>query len=114
MLRLGHNPPIEAASTPTMVPGYRHLPGNHRGSTALRNLLGYHGVEVSEEMAFGLGAGASFYFVALEEASPSRWLNGRAARLEENFLELTGAALELETFEDPDDGMRAALARVDA
>jgi hypothetical protein len=63
----------ERAAT-TMVPGYRHLPGHHCGSTALRNLLGFHGVELSEEMAFGLGAGASFYYLVLEEASPSRWL----------------------------------------
>ena len=84
-----------------MVPGYRHLPGNHCGSTALRNLLGFHGVEISEEMAFGLGAGACFYYVVLEEHSPSRFTNGRAARLEENFLELTGAPLRLRTDADP-------------
>ena len=75
------------------VPGYTHRPGHHCGSTALRNLLGFHGVEISEEMAFGLGAGACFYYVTLEDASPSRWFNGRTARLEENFNELTGAAL---------------------
>ena len=51
-------------------------------------------------MAFGLGAGACFYYVALEDASPSRWFNGRVARLEENFRELTGAALEMRTFEE--------------
>jgi hypothetical protein len=28
----------------TMVPGYRHVPGHHCGSTALRNLLAFHGV----------------------------------------------------------------------
>ena len=50
-------------------------------------------------MAFGLGAGACFYYVTLEDASPSRWFNGRTARLEESFNELTGAALELRTFE---------------
>jgi len=80
------------------VPGYVHTPGNHCGSTALRNLLAFHGVEISEEMAFGLGAGAGFYYLALEDGSPSRWFNGRTARLEETFRELTGAALELETF----------------
>ena len=48
------------------VPGYTHTPGHHCGSTALRNLLGFHGVEISEEMAFGLGAGACFYYVALD------------------------------------------------
>jgi len=103
-----------AAAAKTMVPGYRHTPGNHCGSTALRNLLAFHGVELSEEMAFGLGAGACFYYVALEDASPSRWFNGRAARLEETFCELTGAALELRTFDEPDEAMRAALADVDA
>jgi Butirosin biosynthesis protein H, N-terminal/Domain of unknown function (DUF4872) len=97
------------------VPGYTHTPGHHCGSTALRNLLGYHGVEISEEMAFGLGAGACFYYVALDEASPTRWFNGRTARLEETFAELTGAALELRTFEPGDgDAWEAARAAVDA
>jgi Butirosin biosynthesis protein H, N-terminal/Domain of unknown function (DUF4872) len=97
-----------------MVPGYRHHPGHHCGSTALRNLLGFHGVEISEEMAFGLGAGACFYYVTLEGRSPSRFTNGRAARLEENFLELTGAELRLETSEDPEESWRLAKQVVDS
>jgi hypothetical protein len=96
-----------------MVPGYRHLPGNHCGSTALRNLLGFHGVEISEEMAFGLGAGACFYYLALDEHSPSRFTNGRAARLEENFLELTGAPLRLRTDANPDSSWEMAREAVD-
>ena len=98
-----------------MVPGYRHVPGNHCGSTALRNLLGFHGVEISEEMAFGLGAGACFYYVVLDDASPTRWFNGRTARLEENFDQLTGAALQLRTFDQGDDSAwKAAREEVDA
>jgi hypothetical protein len=96
-----------------MVPGYRHRPGHHCGSTALRNLLGFHGVELSEEMAFGLGAGACFYYLALVGASPSRWFNGRAARLEENFRELTGAALEMRTFEGGEEAWAAARAAIE-
>jgi hypothetical protein len=97
------------------VPGYTHIPGQHCGSTALRNLLGFHGVPISEEMAFGLGAGACFYYVTLPDASPSRWFNGRTARLEENFAELTGAALELRTFEPGRDAAwEEARAQVDA
>jgi len=96
-----------------MVPGYRHVPGNHCGSTALRNVLAFHGVEISEEMAFGLGAGACFYYVALDESSPSRFTNGRAARLEENFLELTEVALRLRTDKDPDASWEMAKADVD-
>lgn len=93
------------------VPGFVHTPGNHCGSTALRNLLAFHGVEISEEMAFGLGAGAGFYYLALEDASPSRWFNGRTARLEETFRELTGAALELSTFAEEDGDAAWAAAR---
>jgi butirosin biosynthesis protein H-like/uncharacterized protein DUF4872 len=98
------------------VPGFTHTPGNHCGSTALRNLLAFHGVEISEEMAFGLGAGAGFYYLAMEDASPSRWFNGRTARLEESFRELTGAALEMRTFaaEDGEAAWGAAQAEVDA
>jgi hypothetical protein len=86
----------------TMVPGYRHRPGNHCGSTALRNLLAFSGTEISETMAFGLGAGACFYYVALDDQSPSRFTNGRTARLEEQLVELTGARLELSTDDNPD------------
>ncbi|HYH54259.1 MAG TPA: BtrH N-terminal domain-containing protein [Solirubrobacterales bacterium] len=98
------------------VPGFTHVPGNHCGSTALRNLLGFHGVEISEEMAFGLGAGAGFYYLAMDGSSPSRWFNGRTARLEESFRELTGAALELRTFAAAEDeaAWEAARAEVDA
>jgi hypothetical protein len=97
------------------VPGYTHTPGNHCGSTALRNLLAFHGVEVSEEMAFGLGAGACFYYLTLDDASPSRWFNGRTARLEESFRDLTGAALQMRTFAKGDgDAWEAARAEIDA
>ena len=105
---------MEAATQPTMVPGYRHVPGNHCGSTALRNLLAFHGADISEELAFGLGAGACFYYVVLEDQSPSRFSNGRVARLEEQFVELTGAPLRLETSEDPDASWAAARAVVDS
>ncbi len=97
------------------VPGYKHTPGHHCGSTALRNLLAFHGTEISEEMAFGLGAGACFYYLSLDDASPSRWFNGRTARLEETFNVLTGAALEMRTFEEGDtDAWEGARAEIDA
>jgi hypothetical protein len=109
---MGNNPPM--ATTTRMVPGYRHVPGNHCGSTALRNLLAFHGHEMSEDMALGLGAGISFYYVVLEGSSPSRFTNGRTGRLEEQFVELTEAPLRLDTFDDPDEAWRAAAGAVDS
>ena len=98
----------------TMVAGFRHLPGNHCGSTALRNLLAHAGIELTEEMAFGLGAGACFYYVLVDGQTPSRFTNGRVARLEEQFLELTGLPLRFETFGDADASWEAARTEVDA
>lgn len=105
-------PPADGAAT--MVAGYAHTPGNHCGSTALRNLLAFHGVEISEEMALGLGAGVCFYYVPLDGQSPSRFTNGRVGRLEEQFLELTGSRLELATEDDPDAAWAAAKSTVDS
>ena len=107
------NPHVATIADRVMVPGYRHTPGNHCGSTALRNLLAFHGVAISEEMAFGLGAGACFFYVAVEGQSPSRFTNGRAAKLEENFLELTGTPLRLRTDDDPDASWQLAKQDVD-
>ena len=107
------NPHVATIADRVMVPGYRHTPGNHCGSTALRNLLAFHGVAISEEMAFGLGAGACFFYVAVEGQSPSRFTNGRAAKLEENFLELTGTPLRLRTDDDPERSWQLARELVD-
>jgi hypothetical protein len=104
---------METLAQPRMVSGYRHRPGNHCGSTALRNLLAHHGVEITEEMALGLGAGVSFYYVPIDGQSPSRFTNGRVGRLEEQFVELTGAPIRLDTFEDPDASWQAAREVVD-
>ncbi len=97
-----------------MVPGYRHAPGNHCGSTALRNLLAFHGLEISEEMALGLGAGVCFYYVVLPGGSPTRFTNGRVGRLEEQFVELTGIELRMDTADDPAESWRLARAAVDS
>ena len=97
-----------------MVPEYRHLPGHHCGSTALRNLLAFAGSEVSEELVFGLGAGADFFYIALDGQSPSRLIAGRTSRLEEQFLELTDLTAEMQTFAGPEQSWDAARASVDA
>lgn len=97
-----------------MVTGYRHVPGNHCGSTALRNLLAFSGVRISEEMALGLGAGVCFYYVALDGQTPSRFTNGRVSRLEDQFVELTGLPLRMETHDDPEAAWAIARAAVDS
>jgi hypothetical protein len=105
---------VSKTGSHTMVPGYRHLPGNHCGSTALRNLLAFHGLDASEELVFGLGAGACFYYIVVEGGSPSRFTNGRTARLEEQFVELTGAPIRLDTTDDTGESWERARAVIDS
>lgn len=48
-----------------------HRPGNHCGSTAIRDLLEFHGILLSEAMCFGLGGGLGVtYFKAPHEKLP--------------------------------------------
>lgn len=101
------------AGTVQMVPGFEHRPGSHCGSTALRNLLTHHGIAISEELAFGLGAGPAFYYIVMDGQSPSRFTNGRTGRLEERFLDLTGAPLRMRTTDDPDAAWAMAAATID-
>ncbi|HSI81578.1 MAG TPA: DUF4872 domain-containing protein [Solirubrobacterales bacterium] len=80
----------------------------------IRNLLAFCGVAITEEMALGLGAGPSFYYLVLDRGSPSRFTNGRVQRLEELFIELTRPGLRLESFPGPRESWAAARATVDA
>ena len=105
---------MEAATEPRLVPGFEHVTGHHCGSTALRNLLRFHGADVSEELAFGLGAGPCFYYFADDSLSPTRFTNGRTGRLEENFLRITDAPLRLRTAGDGEESWRLARETVDS
>ena len=66
-----------------IVAGCEHRPGVHCGTTALADALRVRGVELSEPMALGLGAGLGFYYLVAPGLSPSHSILGRTPRLEE-------------------------------
>ena len=45
-----------------MIEGYQHIGGKHCWTTALKNVFSYHGLNLSEEMLFGLGGGVGFIY----------------------------------------------------
>ena len=97
-----------------ILPDFEHLPGVHCGSTALANALRTSGVEISEPMAFGLGAGLGFYYLAAPELSPSHFFQGRTPHLERTACEVLGVPAAVRTADDPADaweGVRSALER---
>ncbi len=71
-----------------VVPGYVHRRGEHCGSAAMRNLLAFRGLDLSEPMCFGLGSGAGFLYVRDLPVSPGVAIHGRIMELER---ELCGA-----------------------
>ncbi len=64
------------------VPGFVHRPGVHCGSSAMRNLLVFRGVVLSEPMCFGLGSGAGFLYVTGSPVPPGVSFHGRIMEME--------------------------------
>jgi hypothetical protein len=77
-----------------LVAGYEHRGGEHCASTSLRNILHFHGVEISEAMIVGLSSGLGFYYLCSDQLSPTRIFHGRTATLESDFCENTGIPFE--------------------
>jgi len=82
------------------VKNWAHAPGVHCGSTALSNLMSFHGRPLSEAMCFGLGAGLGVYYLKTDIFSPSRTIATRSAGLESEFFNSIGVNFSWEM--DPD------------
>jgi hypothetical protein len=97
-----------------LLPGFVHRPGVHCGSTAVADVLRHRGLELTEAMAFGLGAGLGFYYLDSPLLSPTRLFIGRNGPLEETACDVLGAPLAIHTESDPGrawEGVRASLDR---
>jgi hypothetical protein len=96
-----------------LVDRYHHRTGEHCASTALRNLLAHHGIELSEPMVFGLASGLGFYYLKGGSLSPSRMFHGRTALLESDFGRNTAMPLVDRPEPDDDRAWQAVRERVD-
>lgn len=88
----------------TRVDGYEHREGIFCGSTAIRNLLGWAGLQLSEPLAFGLGAGLDFHYLC-SETSPTRRILGRSLALEDGVADSLGLTVHTLEPGSPHDGM---------
>jgi hypothetical protein len=85
-----------------MTRGYQNRPGEHCGSTAMRNLIHHYcGLDLSEAVVFGLGAGIDFLLLETHEHEPRVLVLGRSLTLEPDVA----AALGIDYRErvEPDD-----------
>jgi len=75
----------------TIIENYRNIPGQHCGSTAMRNLF-YHycDLELSEEVTFGLGSGIESIFIKSDTLDPAVSIFGRSITMEADAAQSLG------------------------
>lgn len=89
------------------ITGYKHAIGSHCSSTLIRNILKSKGLDISEEMCFGIGAGLGFIYRKAFNP-PLYFVLGRSDDLEEKICYfLGGTALRYTT-----DNNKRALSEV--
>ena len=91
-----------------------HSPGVHCASTALRDLAAFHGLDWSEALCFGLGAGLGIWYLALPGVSPSRMVHVRSEDIEAQFFTRIGLDFAWSEYDDPADSHLALITVLDA
>ncbi|MGA6992396.1 MAG: BtrH N-terminal domain-containing protein [Candidatus Deferrimicrobiaceae bacterium] len=94
------------------VPDFVHRPGDHCGSAAMRNLLAFRGIDLSEPMCFGLGSGAGFLYVPGHPVSPFVAFHGRIMEMERELCDALAIPFPEREEEDGDAGWEKARAAV--
>lgn len=92
----------------TVVPGYVHRRGVHCGSAAMRNLLAFRGLDLSEAMCFGLGSGAGFLYLPDHPVPPGITFHGRILEMERELCDALGIPFPERPEADPEEGWRRA------
>jgi hypothetical protein len=87
----------------TLITGYRSFPGEHCGSVAMRGLLNHYcGLELPEDVVFGLGAGLGVMYLSVPALIPGAVAFGRTASMEVDLAAALG--IDYEEHPEPDDG----------
>lgn len=97
-----------------IIENFHHEPGVHCGSVAMADMLRWAGVDLSEPMVFGLGAGLGFYYLQSDYMSPTRQIVGRSIHLEENVAEALGLELVEHRTSDGEEGWRGVRSAVES
>lgn len=76
-----------------LIATYRNVPGEHCGSTAMRNLIRHYcALELPEAVVFGLGSGIHCVLLESDRYDPSVMLFGRSATMETDVADALGLA----------------------
>lgn len=89
------------ASVPS---GFKHChrPGKHCGSSAVRDILEFHGLNLTESFCFGLGSGLGITYVELPGKTIPFIVHVRSMGFEEKVFDTLGVPFGWSTFPDQD------------
>jgi hypothetical protein len=68
-----------------ILDNFKYFGGKHCQTTALRNILRYYGIDMSEEMLLGLGGGLGFIYWYMKQM-PAPFVGGRSGGRNEEFM----------------------------
>lgn len=78
-----------------------HRPGRHCGSSAIRDLLEFHGLTMTEAFCFGLGAGLGITYVELPNSETPFIVHVRSMGFEEKVFATLGVPFLWESWQEP-------------
>lgn len=91
-----------------------HLPGRHCASSAIRDLIEFHGTHLTEAMCFGLGAGLGITYLELPDAPVPFMTHVRSLGYEKRVFENLGVPFAWSTYRSPDAAALALAELLDA
>lgn len=91
-----------------------HRPGRHCASSAIRDLIEFHGTTLTEAMCFGLGAGLGITYLELPDAPVPFMTHVRSLGYEKRVFENLGVPFAWSTYRSPDEAALALEELLDA
>lgn len=92
----------------------QHHPGRHCASTALCNMVNFHGIPWSEAMCFGTGCGLGMWYIENGGKPPERIIHVRSEDIEAQFFTRIGRDFRWNTYADAGESERCLCAVLDA
>ncbi len=93
------------------IEGFKHLPGKNCITTALRNILNYYHILLSEDMIFGLAGGIGFYYRELP-GFPNPFIGGSSSGMIYRFCDNLNLKLYELRKDDPEAAHRAMIGKI--
>ncbi|UCG02122.1 MAG: DUF4872 domain-containing protein [Candidatus Heimdallarchaeota archaeon] len=93
------------------ISNFRHVPGVHCTSSAIRDVFEFHGLTMSEAMIFGLGSGLGLGYGKLGSENPI--MGGRQYRFEDNLCKLLNIELHKFMTNNKEEGWHRLRERIE-